>query len=392
MFFKKPFHSITYKDVVEFCKRGFPEGKHLDYKFLLPRNHEKFAKTIASFANSMGGLIVIGVEDDKNDKPCPPFVGIPFHAKMRGTIEDIIQKNIEPVVFVDVNVCINDAQDKMFVLVNIPQSNLTPHLVGKHKRAYIRTGQSSRPETFVHPDKLPWLLDHRQKSERLRHILYDKAESHFEIYLKTLQTKNNTLPSYTLSMQTLYPTEPFIHYTQLPTIIEKMMIENELLTNASVNLVSVQDGAVIISNDKDNLSSTEFNTYGLLMHKQVLPIGISQNKKIIHLETIAKNINLFLQVARFYYDQISCTNPMIFRLKIENIGAYKTQLGKTNTQILESYLRLERNLSLTDLESNFSSVLLDILSEAIWSLGLRPTTREIEELKNNLFKRSHQIR
>ena len=145
MFFDKPFNDLTFNDVVQFCRRQLPEGKQLDYKYMLPKNHEKFAKTIASFANAMGGTIIIGVQDDKNDKPRPPFLGIPYHEKVRNSIEDIIQVYIDPIVFVDINICVNDRGDRMFIVINIPQSNLTPHLVGKSKRAYIRTGQSSRP-------------------------------------------------------------------------------------------------------------------------------------------------------------------------------------------------------------------------------------------------------
>ena len=164
MLFSKPMHDLTFEDVVAFCKKGLPENKQLDYKYMLPKNHEKFAKTIASFANAMGGTIIVGVQDDKNDKPAPPFLGIAYHEKVRNSVEDIIQTYIDPIVFVDINICVNKRGDRMFVIIDIPQSNLTPHLVGKSKRAYIRTGQSSRPEIIVHPDKLPWLLDHRQKS------------------------------------------------------------------------------------------------------------------------------------------------------------------------------------------------------------------------------------
>ena len=144
MFFDKPVNDLTFEDVVQFCQTQQPEGKQLDYKYFLPKNKEKFAKTIASFANALGGTVIIGVNDDKNDKPKAPFTGIPYHEKMRNTIEDIIQTYIDPIVFVDVNTCVSKDGQRMFVVVNIPQSNLTPHLVGKLKRAYIRTGQSSR--------------------------------------------------------------------------------------------------------------------------------------------------------------------------------------------------------------------------------------------------------
>ena len=53
MLFNKPVHELTFEDVVAFCKQGIPENKQLDYKYMLPKNHEKFAKTIASFANAM---------------------------------------------------------------------------------------------------------------------------------------------------------------------------------------------------------------------------------------------------------------------------------------------------------------------------------------------------
>ena len=76
MLFNKPINDLTFQDVVDFCKKEIPEGKQLDYKYLLPKNKEKFAKTIASFANALGGTIIIGVQDDKNDKPAPPCTGI----------------------------------------------------------------------------------------------------------------------------------------------------------------------------------------------------------------------------------------------------------------------------------------------------------------------------
>ena len=120
MFFDKPFHEVTFEDVVKFCHKRVPEGKQLDYKYVLPKNYEKFAKVIASFANALGGLIIVGVQDDKNDQPHPPFIGIPFHEKLRNTIEDIIKVYIDPVVFVDINICINKTGDRMFVLIQIP--------------------------------------------------------------------------------------------------------------------------------------------------------------------------------------------------------------------------------------------------------------------------------
>ena len=94
MYFTKPVNKLTFQEVVHFLKQGVPENTLLDYKYMLPKDNEKFAKTIAAFANSMGGTVIIGVKDE-HDKPKPPFTGIAFHGKIRGQIESIIQNYIE---------------------------------------------------------------------------------------------------------------------------------------------------------------------------------------------------------------------------------------------------------------------------------------------------------
>lgn len=385
MLFNKPVHELTFNDVVAFCKRGLPENKQLDYKYMLPKNHEKFAKTIASFANAMGGTIIVGVQDDKNDKPAPPFVGIAYHEKVRNSIEDIIQTYIDPVVFVDVNICVNKRGDRMFVVIDIPQSNLTPHLVGKSKRAYVRTGQASRPEAIVHPDKLPWLLDHRQKSERLRHILYDKAESHFENYLKTCSVSAAGESISTLSLLPLYPQEALTSYTQLPALVQASATRAPygVMANPDYPQKSVQDGIAVISNERGLYKMTEFNTYGLIMNKQVVSQDELVNGHIsqsIHLETLGQNLVLFFLTARKFLEKISFSGLVQFRFKISNTRGKRALFGKKQATVLEDYLRLDRNLFITDLQTGLPNLLANILHEAAWSLGLQLKPEDIDTL------------
>lgn len=391
MLFNKPLHELTFEDVVAFCKRGIPENKQLDYKYMLPKNHEKFAKTIASFANSMGGTVIVGVQDDKNDKPSPPFTGIAYHEKVRNSIEDIIQTYIDPIVFVEINVCINKHADRMFVVLDIPQSNLTPHLVGKSKRAYVRTGQASRPEAIVHPDKLPWLLDHRQKSERLRHILYDKAESHFENYLKTCAVSADGESVSTLSLIPLYPQEPLTDYTRLPQLVETSAARASygIMANPDYPQKPVQDGLTIISNERGRYKMTEFNTYGLVMNKQVVSRDELVNGHVsqsVHIEMLGQNLVLFFVTALKFLEKISSGAPLQFRFKISNTRGKRALCGRQQSTVLEDYLRLDRNLFLTNLQNEPVALIEDILHEAAWSLGLQVKADEIRQLVQNYLK------
>ena len=390
MFFDKPFHEVTFNDVVAFCKKRVPEGKQLDYKYILPKNYEKFAKVIASFANALGGLIIVGVQDDKNDQPRPPFTGIPYHEKLRNTIEDIIKVYIDPVVFVDINICVNQTGDRMFVLIQIPQSNLTPHLVGKLKRAYIRTGQSSRPETIVHPEKLPWLLDHRKKSERLRHILYDKAERHFENYLKTMTVSADGEVVCTLSLQPYYPEEPLTSYNNLPQLIKHASSSAPygVMANPNLPLQAVQDGAAVISNQRGVYKMTEFNAYGLLMNKQIVSSEEMVNghtASTLRIESLAQNMVLFFTTARKFLEKLNVGGSLYFRLKMSNTRARRALFGKRQATVLEDYLRMDRTFSLDALQGDLPQTLEILLHETAWSLGLQIPPEELRVLLAQLL-------
>lgn len=394
MFFNKPIHDLTFDDVVAFCRRQLPENKQLDYKYMLPKNHEKFAKTIASFANALGGTIIVGVQDDKNDKPCPPYNGIPYHEKVRNSIEDIIQTYIDPVVFVEINTCVSKRGDRMFIVINIPQSNLTPHLVGKLKRAYIRTGQSSRPEVIVHPEKLPWLLDHRQKSERLRHILYDKAESHFTNYLITSTADIEGESVCTLSIVPLYPQEPLTDYKHLPQLIEESAVSASYgkMANPDFPLIPVQDGATILSNTRGIYKLTEFNAYGLVMNNQVVSAREQVNghtATTVHIETLAQNLTLFLLTARKFLEKLPVAGALYFRFKMTHTRALRALLGNRQSTVLEDYLRLDRNLSIADLQTNLSVVLENMVYEVAWSLGVRAEETQIKNLIQRCLQEVH---
>ena len=84
MLYTKRITDIEWNDVVDFCNQRIQEGATLDYKKDFPNNLQK---TIASFANTMGGIILIGVDEDNENKPILPVDGIIFE---RGISEKIM--------------------------------------------------------------------------------------------------------------------------------------------------------------------------------------------------------------------------------------------------------------------------------------------------------------
>lgn len=356
MFFKKPINQLTFEDVLEFLKQGVPENTMLDYKLLLPKNNEKFAKTIAAFANSLGGTIIIGVKDE-HDKPKPPFNGVPVHAKIRGQIESIIQNYIDPVVFVDIATCKNPKNNNMFVVVNIPQSNLTPHLVGHLKRAYVRTGQASRPEMIVHPNNLPWLLDNRRKSNNLRHILTDKGEAHFDNYLRSLSKEPSEMRGVcSLLLTPLYPQEPIIEYKKLPDLVRKLNLDG--------NFNTVQDGIILQLSKRSTL---EINSYGLILYKSAL-----EDKGFFDYKKFTEEAARTLKIAADFYKELGFISPLLLRAKLAKVRGAIIKIGNTEKRVVEDYIRLEKQVYPLVLQTELAAFARGVLEEVSWALNLMP--------------------
>ncbi len=375
MYFTKPINSLTFQDIVNFLKQGVPENTLLDYKFMLPKNNEKFAKTIAAFANSMGGTVIIGVKDE-HDKPKPPFTGISCYTKIRGQIEGIIQNYIDPIVFVDIATCKDPQSNNMFIVVNIPQSNLTPHLVGKLKRAYIRTGQASRPEVIVHPDKLPWLMENRRKSQNLRHILIDKSEAHFYNFLRSQNTEPSSAHALcAFTLLPLYPQTPILDYKKLPDMLKDISFEYKNSPYPGKGVVSgVQDGIVL--NPEGANATWELNSYGLISNRIVL--ADSENR--INIADFYRSCVLFFKTAAIFYKSIGYISPLLLKIKISNARGTKINSHQGEKRIIEDYVRIDRNTDPSILSDDLEQFLSPLLEELSWSLNL-PIEQDFGGLK-----------
>ncbi len=155
------------------------------------------------------------------------------------------------------------------------------------------------------------------------------------------------------------------------------------MANPSYPLKPVQDGVTVISNARGVYKLTEFNSYGLIMNKQVA----SQDEMInghasqtIHIETLCQNFVLFFLTARKFLDKLSFGGPLSFRFKLERTRGKRALIANKQSTVLEDYVRLDRNLFLTDLQNDIPTLLENLLHEVAWSLGLQISPEEIRIL------------
>jgi predicted HTH transcriptional regulator len=135
----KPASLIEFSDIGAFCETMQPEGARLDYKGVsFPKD---LAKTIAAFANTLGGLIILDVEADTTfNKPIwPPKQGLPAEAGLSERVIQIAQDSIYPPVGVAVSNAIpNDLlPGHVLVVIRVNESREAPHAIDKNRRVYV---------------------------------------------------------------------------------------------------------------------------------------------------------------------------------------------------------------------------------------------------------------
>lgn len=139
--FTKPVNTVTFEDVEAYCAAGKVETAELDYKRELPRRG--LAKHIAAMANTLGGIIIIGVEEDTTGRPSK-WEGVPNEGKL---VDQVYQQaaNVRPYPNCSVHRT-SEKDGRVFILVQVLEGSAGPYyLVTDPHIVWMRTGNISTP-------------------------------------------------------------------------------------------------------------------------------------------------------------------------------------------------------------------------------------------------------
>ena len=119
------------------------ESKNIEYKVELPKKSEKYLKSVIAFANTSGGSLIIGIDDESGK-----IIGVDEKSvfQIMDSIANAVADGCEPQIIPDI--AFQTIKEKCIVIVTIYPGMNRPYYLkkqGKQQGTYIRLGGTSRP-------------------------------------------------------------------------------------------------------------------------------------------------------------------------------------------------------------------------------------------------------
>lgn len=374
LFIERP---ITVAHVREFCAK-FNEGLRVEYKRDFDTSvRDKLPKVVSSFANSLGGVFIVGI-NAVNGVPQPPFEGFepPLREELALTVENICLQNINPPVFPRTTVVQSDTGNRVFLIIEVEESGEAPHAIENSKKAYVRTGNAANPYDLADVDLLIDLVKRRKEPLELRERLEKFTESRADKWV--------------------YSPQKYVQVTICPRFPRSALCSSQeaydFVRNTryrdghfiSVNhLHRVPDGAAgqIPQQEVTSAAYEEINRFGLLFartrFRQVLWEG-QRDTPILLYGDLFHSLCKFLCCAEGFYGATGFRGTALVRVSLHNVagermtfyrirGPLSEDVSPNDFTCIADSVSAERLVEVSHIVTNKLDVLTDLLSELAWS-------------------------
>ena len=155
-FLKTPPDKVTLEALKNFIKQNPAEDLHLEFKSGKIFEHDRIGeltKAVSSFANSDGGLFIIGVAENKANKDGKRSTleidGVPSDNRhSKETLENMLLSNIYPKIDSLIIIPIAVEEGKNAFLIEVPKSERAPHMASDHRYYKRRNFQKELMEEY----------------------------------------------------------------------------------------------------------------------------------------------------------------------------------------------------------------------------------------------------
>lgn len=376
----KKIEEITIDDINDLIENCVCESKTLEYKqaLTISNNDEKkeFLADISSFANSVGGDLVIGIEEDENDKIPTNICGISYQNEdeLIRQIESLIRDSIQPHILNIQFRTIELEKNKCILIIRIPQSIISPHRLEfkNNGKFYTRNNKGKYPMD-VNELRLAFNsgLDLNKRIENYKSDRYSNLIANRSNILK------NDFPIFVVHYIPLSALNSSIGAFSVTSIKDAMNNSNSTILGDGYQKTITIDGISMSYNEFGFNALGHFKNNGIIekatnnfFKKSFVPPNVSPAPTIDYINSyqlLNKLISDFNQV-KIYYNKLGITAPIIISCALLNARDFTIPtrdfydiFGKIDRDIL--YIN---DIYVEDLTENTEQLLKPIF-DSIWN-------------------------
>ena len=352
---------ITFEVIEAFC-REWQEGVSVEYK----QEIKYIPKIVSSFANTQGGVFIIGVKANQTDnKVLFPIEGIPKTPNLEESIVQSAHRGIYPPVMPEIIIVDVPDSDNVVIVVRVDESVRAPHAIQNSTRVYIRVESTTEPYTkpeLAEMNYIEYLLKRREDTQGVAKQILDRIEQRINM------SGDMDAPSMTVIARPVYPYRPVIS----PTAIYKLFE-----TRAHIKRVA---GGVACFLEPSNDLDLEINEYGIVFHRRRLSYS---EEHPITLGDILSSIEHLLRTTKELYNACDTLGSIEVIAQLQNV--FEKKLSKKfdsgydinlNSEPVCHDLEVLASTSKTYLSRDFEdtaqqkSIFEDLTMQLLWAFNI----------------------
>lgn len=389
LFIKQPENA---EDIRTFCRR-FGENIRVEYKGDFDHSvRQKLPAIVSSFANSLGGVLVIGISTNRGI-PQEPFEG--FQPAPRDelplTVENICLGNINPPVFPRTTVVPSDIDGRVFLVIEVDESWEAPHAIENSKKVYVRTGDASNPYELAEVDKIIDLVRRRDEPLRLRNRTLSRSRT------RASTCVSDEAPHVEVSIGPLYPRSAFCSREEVWQFLTETYYRGGHFFPFE-SFRRIEDGAAAFATDEFG----QISNYGLILCRKEMERGNwegqnPQSAQCFFLADLFHPTLKMLVCAAKFYARVGYRGNVEVRISVNNVQNEIIVFRRVrpwhfdrpeNFRCLDSSVSTAEIVAAENLEGRRLDLFQDLLCRLCWSFWQSnspfPTEAFRERIRENL--------
>jgi hypothetical protein len=395
---------ITAQHVREVCAR-FNEGLRVEYKGTLDANvRGQLPKIVASFANSQGGVLVVGIHT-VNGVPQPPFDGFapPPREEFPLTVENICLQNIYPPLIPRTHVVQSDVPNLVFLVIEVDESGESPHAIENSKKVYVRTGYAANPYDLAEVDLIIELMKRRREPLERRDRLLKFAEQ------RSHQNVQHDQPFTQISICPSLPRTALCSSQDVWNFLYQVQINNAIGLVYPNSMRRIPDGAASLTHNNDMLPHVpsqylEVGKYGLLFAARQFKVipwhpPVDQRPQLSFADLFHALLKLSVLAERFYvahgYQGNLLMNASLHQIQgqaMRFLGAGHIGDDPEDFRCYTNLVSTERLVTVDEMKAQRPDILTETLSDLTWAFWQGNADLPADRLRQEVERMIQQLR